>query len=59
MSLIILDYQKAYDRLADYKMKCSKNEFINNHIKGIKNFCRYAKCRLAKFKCIKKENFLF
>ena len=35
---IYLDYQKAYDRLADYKMKHSKNEFINNHINGIKNF---------------------
>ena len=29
---IYSDYQKAYDSLADYKMKHSKNEFINNHI---------------------------
>ena len=29
---IYSDYQKAYDSLADYKMKCSKNKFANNHI---------------------------
>ena len=46
---IYLDYQKAYDRLADYKMKHSKNEFINNHINSIKNLQRYAKYRLSKF----------
>ena len=42
---IYSDYQKAYDRLASYRMK----HYKNNHIKGIKNFCRYTKCRLAKF----------
>ena len=41
---IYSDYQKGYDRLADYevlanyRMKCSKNKFANNHINGIKNF---------------------
>ena len=45
--------------MANYEVRHSKNEFVNNHINSIKNFCRYAKCRLAKFKCIKKENFLF
>ena len=57
---------KAYDGLVDYgakahyRVKHSKNEFANgkNHINGIENFWGYAKHRLAKFKGIKKENFL-
>ena len=39
---IYSDYQKYYDSLANYRMKHYKNKFANNHIKGIKNFCRYA-----------------
>ena len=31
-STIYSDYQKAYDSLANYRMKHSKNEFANNHI---------------------------
>ena len=31
-------YSKVYNCLANYKMKCSKNEFANNHINGIENF---------------------
>ena len=27
-----------YEALANYKIKCSKNKFANNHINGIKNF---------------------
>ena len=46
---IYSDYCKAYDSLANYKMKCSKNEFANNHINGIKNFQGYSKHRLSKF----------
>ena len=38
ISTFYSDYYKAYDRLADYRIKCSKNEFANNHTKGIKNF---------------------
>ena len=45
---------------AHYRVKHSKNEFAlgKNHINGIENFWGYAKHRLAKFKGIKKENFL-
>ena len=65
-SVIYSDCRKAYDGLADYgakahyRVKHSKNEFANgkNHINGIENFRCYAKHRLAKFKGIKKENFL-
>jgi len=61
-STIYSDCWKAYDGLAKahYRVKHSKNEFANgkNHINGIENFCGYAKHRLAKFKGIKKENFL-
>ena len=53
-------YSKVYNCLANYKMKCSKNEFANNHINGIENFwlrlrlatvsrMGYAKHRLSKF----------
>ena len=42
-------YSKIYNCLANYKMKCSKNEFANNHINGIKNFQGYSKHRLSKF----------
>ena len=38
ISTIYSDYQKAYSGLANYRIKCSKNEFANNHINGIKNF---------------------
>ena len=63
---IYSDCWKAYDGLVDYaalahyRVKHSKNEFANgkNHINGIENFWGYAKHRLAKFKGIKKENFL-
>ena len=47
-----------YEALVHYKIKHSKNEFANNHINNIENFLWYAKYRLAKFKSIKKENFL-
>ena len=49
-----------YGVKAHYRVKHSKNEFANgkNHINGIENFRGYAKHRLAKFKGIKKENFL-
>ena len=49
-----------YGAKAHYIVKHSKNEFANgkNHINGIENFRGYAKHRLAKFKGIKKENFL-
>ncbi len=65
-STIYSDCWKAYDGLVDYgakehyRVKHSKNEFANgkNHINGIENFWGYAKHRLAKFKDIKKENFL-
>ena len=65
-STIYSDCWKAYDGLVDYgakahyRAKHSKNEFANgkNHINGIENFWGYAKHRLAKFKGIKKENFL-
>ena len=65
-STIYSDCWKAYDGLVDYgakehyRVKYSKNEFANgkNHINGIENFWGYAKHRLAKFKGIKKENFL-
>ncbi|WP_141083205.1 IS1595-like element ISCamsp1 family transposase [Campylobacter concisus] len=65
-STIYSDCWKAYDGLVDYaalahyRVKHSKNEFANgkNHINGIENFWGYAKHRLAKFKGIKKENFL-
>ena len=64
--MIYSDCWKAYDGLVDYgakahyRVKHSKNEFANgkNHINGIENFWGYAKHRLAKFKGIKKENFL-
>ena len=52
---IYSDYCRAYNglanckALANYRVRHSKNKFANNHIKGIKNFYRYAKCRLAKF----------
>ena len=29
---IYSDYQKAYNSLANYRIKYSKNEFANNHI---------------------------
>ena len=51
---IYSDYQKAYDSLANYRMKHYKNKFANNHIKGIKNFQGYSKYRLSKFKWIKR-----
>ena len=65
-STIYSDCWKAYDGLVDYaalahyRVKHSKNEFANgkNHINGIENFWGYAKHRLAKFKGIKKGNFL-
>ena len=65
-NVIYSDCPKAYDGLVDYgakahyRAKHSKNEFANgkNHINGIENFWGYAKHRLAKFKGIKKENFL-
>ena len=43
-----------------YRVKHSKNEFANgrNHINGIENFWGFAKFRLAKFRGIKKENFV-
>ena len=66
-SVIYSGCWKAYDGLVDYygakahyRVKHSKNEFANgkNHINGIENSWGYAKHRLAKFKEIKKENFL-
>ena len=65
-STIYSDCWKAYDGWVDYgvkahyRVKHSKNEFANgkNHINGIENFWGYAKHRLAKFKGIKKGNFL-
>ena len=52
-----------YEALVHYKVKHSKNEFVNNHINGIENFwlrlCLatvsrrgYTKHRLSKFKGI-------
>ena len=60
------DYWGAYDGLVDfgakahYRVKHINNEFAlgRNHINGIENFWGYAKHRLAKFRGIKKENFL-
>ena len=45
---------------AHYRVKHSKNEFANgrSHINGIENFWGFAKFRLAKFRGIKKENFV-
>ena len=45
---------------AHYRVKHSKNEFANgrNHINGIENFWGFAKLTLAKFRGIKKENFI-
>ena len=31
-------YSKIYNCFANYRVRHSKNEFVNNHIKGIKNF---------------------
>ena len=64
---IYSDSFKAYDGLVDfgakahYRVKHSANEFANgrNHINGIENFWGFAKFRLAKFRGIKKENFIF
>ena len=46
---------------AHYRVKHSKNEFANgrSHINGIENFWGFAKFRLAKFRGIKRENFVF
>ena len=63
---IYSDSFKAYDGLVDfgakahYRVKHSKNEFAkgHNHINGIENFWGFAKFRLAKFRGIKKENFV-
>ena len=57
-SVIYSDCRKAYDGLVDYaalahyRVKHSKNEFVNgkNHINSIENFWGYAKHRLSKFK---------
>ena len=65
-SEIYSDSWKAYDGLVDfgakahYRVKHSANEFANgrNHINGIENFWGFAKFRLAKFRGIKKENFV-
>ena len=61
-STIYSDCWKAYGRFVDYearyRVKYSKNEFVNNHINGIENSKGYAKYRLSKFKSINKENFL-
>ena len=45
---------------AHYRVKHNKNEFANgrSHINGIENFWGFAKFRLAKFRGIKKENFV-
>ena len=65
-SEIYSDGLKSYDGLVDfgakahYRVKHSKNEFAkgHNHINGIENFWGFAKFRLAKFRGIKKENFV-
>ena len=65
-SEIYSDGLKSYDGLVDfgakahYRVKHSKNEFANgrNHINGIENFWGFAKFRLAKFRGIKKRNFV-
>lgn len=65
-STIYTDGWRAYDGLVDYgakahyRVKHSLNEFANgkNHINGIENFWGYCKGRMAKFRGIKKENFL-
>ena len=58
ISTIYSDYQKAYSGLANYRIKCSKNEFTNNHINSIENLQRYSKYRLYKFKWIKRICFI-
>ena len=66
-SEIYSDGFKSYDGLVDfgakahYRVKHSKNEFANgrSHINGIENFWGFAKFRLAKFRGIKRENFVF
>ena len=65
-SEIYSDGLKSYDGLVDfgakahYRVKHNKNEFANgrSHINGIENFWGFAKFRLAKFRGIKKENFV-
>ena len=46
---------KAY-----YRVKHSENEFAkgHKHINGVENFWGFAKFRLAKFRGIKRENFV-
>jgi len=56
MALLSILIARSFDGLVDYgahyRVKHSKNEFVNNHINGIENSKGYAKYRLAKFKGI-------
>jgi len=62
IALLFILIARSFDGLVDYeayyKVKHSKNKFVNNHINGIENSKGYAMYRLSKFKGIKKENFL-
>ena len=55
-TLKLREIARSFDGLVDYgahyRLKHSKNEFVNNHINGIENSKGYAKHRLAKFKGI-------
>ena len=62
IALLFILIARSFDGLVDYeayyRVKHSKNEFVNNHINGIENSKGYAIYRLSKFKSINKENFL-
>ncbi|MHA1575061.1 MAG: IS1595 family transposase [Alphaproteobacteria bacterium] len=65
-STIHTDGWRAYDGLIlngykHYRVFHSHNEFARGkcHVNGIESFWAYAKIRLAKFKGMKKENFVF
>ena len=66
-SVIYTDAFKTYDGLVNfgykkhYRIHHGKNEFadVANHINGIENFWSIAKTRLAKFRGIHKQTFIF
>ena len=57
--LIVGSLDGLVDYGAHYRVKHSKNEFVNNHINGIENSKGYAKYRLAKYKASKNRNSCF
>ena len=53
--LIVGSLDGLVDYGVHYRVKHSKNEFVNNHINSIENSKGYAKYRLFKFKGIEKR----